>query len=428
MFRHVTILRPLRLRVFSLLFLGGFISNLGDWLDYLAVIVLIVYRWHLGVPALAAYSVLVALPGVVISPFAGVWADRWPRRATMITCDLLRAVMVLGLLWAPNIVVVLIIITSKSAVSTFFSPAQQSVIRFTVPENELLAASSLSQLSLQITKVLGPAVGGLIVAIGGIRIAFVCDSVSFLISALSLSLIPYLALRDLTKPEGITPEKPNFWRELRAGFTVIFTRKVLTVAVISMAVTIFIIFTFDSFGVLALQDVGLGPSLLGLAVGSVGLGTALGALVIGQWGYHISEFKTIALGNLIAGIMVSSVGIAILFRIQLFSIIWLATWFFIGIGAAALSVPYQYMLQKESPPQLMGRVFASVSSLQTSLQLLAPLIGALIVEAFSIGVVFSIAGLILAFLGIVLLFIRFRTSTPTTQGTPPLIGEEVEEA
>ncbi|MBV9789250.1 MAG: MFS transporter, partial [Chloroflexi bacterium] len=86
--KRLTILAPLQQRPFRLLFSGQVISDLGDWLDTIALFTLIVYRWNMGASALATLSVALALPWAVIAPLAGVWADRWPRKTVMIGADL----------------------------------------------------------------------------------------------------------------------------------------------------------------------------------------------------------------------------------------------------------------------------------------------------------------------------------------------------
>src|SRR3954454_7726856 len=180
---------PLKLREFRLLFSAQVASNLGDWLDYLALAVLIAYVWEDGPGALAALAVVLAVPWIAIAPFSGVLVDRWPKKAVLIGSDLARAAVVTGLVFAPNLGVLLVLAFLKVTFSTFFTPAEQATIRRVVPEDQLHAANSLSQFVLQATKVIGPALGGLLVAATSPRVAFGVDSATFLISALVLSFM-----------------------------------------------------------------------------------------------------------------------------------------------------------------------------------------------------------------------------------------------
>src|SRR5207248_2382765 len=108
--------------------------------------------------------------------------------------DLARAAVVTCLIFAPSIWVLLPLVFLKTLFSTAFGPAQQATIRATVPEGDLLAANSLSQLATQVTKVAGPALGGLIVATWSPRAAFGIDAVTFLVSAAILTRLPALKL------------------------------------------------------------------------------------------------------------------------------------------------------------------------------------------------------------------------------------------
>ena len=424
---RIGLLSPLRHRPFRLLFSGQVISDLGDWLNVLAILVLIVYRWHLGAAALAAFTVTMFLPIALIGPISGVWVDRWPRRTTMVVCDLTRAVLVLGLVWAPNLYVLLALVASTSTVSTFFSPARQAAIRSTVPDEDLLAANSLSQLSVQATKVIGPALGGVFVAIGGPHAAFFGDSASFLASAAILIRLPRLGVLAPAEQPGAAADS-HFWRQFRAGFVYIFHRRALTIAVSSVAMAAFIIFTFDALGTLALKDLGLGPTLLGLAVGGVGLGTAVGAVAIGQWGRRWHPFKIMGTGDVVAGAMVAIIGAGVIIHANGASAGWIVVWLIAGLGAAAMIVPYGYVLQRETEPALMGRVAATANGLQTTCQMIAPLIGAAIATWLGVGVVFAASGIGLAALGIVVLLIQLRTESAAgkTRAAVPAVGLDTE--
>lgn len=396
----MTIAAPLRHRPFRLLFSGQVISDVGDWLDYLALVVLIVYHWHYGVAALAALTVVMALPWAVVAPFSGVWVDRLPRRAVMVTCDVLRAAVVLGLFFAPNIYVLLVLVGLKFTVSTFFVPAQQASIRLTVPVDDLLAATSLSQLSLQATKVLGPSAGGILVAFAGPRPAFLVDSATYVVSALILSRLPLL------RQEAAEEGERAFWREFKAGLAYIVQRRALALGIGAMGAAIFLVFTFDALAPLALRSLDVSVKLLGLAIGGIGLGAALGSLAVGQWGQRFHPFALMGWGKVLAGGSVALVGLAVVADLHLHAAIWIPVLVAIGVGAAAILVPYGFVLQSETPPNLMGRVSVTADAVQTVLGLSAPPLGAVVASVFGVGTLFAVAGGGLALLGVVVYAIR----------------------
>jgi MFS family permease len=417
--QRIAILTPLRHRPFRYLFAGQVVSDLGDWLDFLALVALIVYRWELGPSALAALAVAAVLPSIIIAPFAGVWVDRLSRKHVMIAADLGRAVVVLGLVWAPDLVTLLVLEFLKMSLSTIFGPARQATIRELVPDEDLLPANGLSQLSVQGTKVLGPLIGSAIVSLAGPRAAFAVDAVTFLISAAFLTQIPARgtsAAEAASEDEDEDEEEPptSFWHELREGLVFIVRNRALGLAVFSMAAALFMIFTFDGLGPLALRDLGVGEALLGLAMGSVGLGTALGAVAVSQWAARIHPFVVMGAGKVVAGLLVAVVGGAAMLNANAAGVAWIPIWLAIGVGGAAIFVPYGYILQRETPPELMGRVFASANGLQTTFQLAAPVIGAAIAEITGIGFVLAVFGVGLAIVGVAVILLRPTVGTGVT--------------
>lgn len=403
------LLAPLRHRTFRLLFGGQVVSDLGDWLDFLALIALIVYQWDLGPSALAALSVAVALPFAVIAPLSGVWADRLPRTTLMVAADLGRALVVVGLVFAPNLSSVLALVFVRGVFSTFFGPARQATIAAVVPHDDLLAANSLSQLSFQLSKILGPVLGGLLVAAVGPRAAFLVNAVTFLFSAALIVQLPTLAPAAQTNEEP-AQQAPRFWREVREGLSYLIHRRSLVLAVASNSAAWLIIFTFDSLGVLALRNLGIGEALFGLTIGSIGLGTAAGAIAIGQWGKRIQPFVTMGVGQIGGGLVVALLGVAVTLHARGTGA-WVLVYLLIGLSAAAVFVPYGYVVQVETPPDVLGRVFATAGGIQNAVLLLAPPVGAVLAELWGVGVVFTAAGIGLALLGLVVFLLRPAVAT-----------------
>ncbi len=379
-----------------MLWSGQIISDLGDWLDFLALIALIVYRWDLGASALAALSVTVAVPRIIVGPIAGVWVDRWPRRTVMVVADIARAVIVAGLVFAPDFIAVLVLVFFKGVFSAAFGPARQASVRSTVPDDDLLAASSLGSLSVQVGKVFGPVLGGILVATAGPRAAFAVDSATFLVSALLLAQLPLLQAEPRTQTDE---SEPSFWTELREGIGYIVHRAALTIAIGSMSAALFMIFIIDSIGVLALRQLGVTEALFGVAVASIGLGTALGALAVSQWGRRYSPFRIMGIGQLVSGLAVAALGGAVVLSVRGTGLEWVLIYMITGLSAAAVMVSYSYIIQIETPRELMGRVASSAEGVQTTFQLMAPPLGAALAQIYGVGVVFGAAGLALAIVG-----------------------------
>ena len=412
------LLVALRHRPFRLLLSGQAVSDLGDWLDFVGLISLVVYTWEMGAAALAGISIAVALPRIVIGPFAGVWVDRWPQRTIMVASDFARAVTVFGLVFAPNLGTLLALVVVKNIFSTFFNPARQAAIRATVPEEDLLAANSASQASFQLGKVIGPTIGGLIVAATSPRTVFAIDAVTFLVSAAILIRLPRLNVAR-GQAEGEDEKGPSFWTEFREGVSYIVHRRALTLAIGSMSAALFMIFIIDSIGVLVLKELGVSRGLFGLAVGSIGLGTVLGALAVGQYGKKVHPFRIMGGGQILSGGMVALLGLAVIADVGGNGLQWVAVYMLIGFAAAAIFVPYGYVLQVETKQELIGRVFATADGVETGFQLIAPALGAALSEVWGVGPVFGVAGVALAVVGAIVFVMRPQVGTKDAEPSEP---------
>lgn len=388
--KKIALIAPLAHRPFRALFAGKVVSNLGDWLDILALLTLILYRWNLGPLAWGAYLTAFTLPAAIVGPVAGVWVDRLPRRTVMIACDLARAVIVLGLVWAPNLAAVLVLVTLKSTFSAFFNPAEQATIRSTVPHDDLIAANSLNKLSDNGARLLGPGLGGLVLAVGGLRGAFVADSASFLLSALILTRLPRIA-----SAPAIAHERRQFWPEFRAGVVHIRRRRALVMAVGSMIAGAFLIRATDTIGVVVLKDLGVTAGQLGLSFTCLGVGYVAGAIVVGQWGHTVSPLLLMGLAGLELGSLMAMMGVAVAQRMSGVGVDYFAAFVsrtLLGVGFATVGVTYGAIVQRETPSALMGRVSATTEMLTTVVPLVAPFVISALAAWLGVGWAFAIAG------------------------------------
>ena len=177
---------------FRNLWYGQVVSELGDWLNSIAIYALILKLSDSGM-AMAGAMMAKLLPIVLVSPIAGVVVDRVSRKTVMIVSDLLRCVVVLGFLLVEDrdvlwLVYALVIV--EISLSGFFEPARSAIIPSLVPKEDLVTANALSGSTWSVMLAFGAALGGVIVYLFGIKAAFILDAGTFILSAWFLSKIP----------------------------------------------------------------------------------------------------------------------------------------------------------------------------------------------------------------------------------------------
>jgi len=179
-------------RDFRTLYAANAISQMGDWLNVVALFSLLLELTGKG-EAVAIALLTRFLPMFFAGPAAGVLADRISRRAILIVSDLLRAALVLCLLLVrrpDQVWVAYAVVTAHSLVSAFFEPAQQAMLPNLVSEEDYPLAATLENSLWAVTLATGSALGGVVLAVVGRDAAFVCDAVSFLGSAALIARLP----------------------------------------------------------------------------------------------------------------------------------------------------------------------------------------------------------------------------------------------
>jgi MFS family permease len=198
------LLRPLRERRFALLWSGLTISLLGDGL-YTVAIAWTAYELS-GVPtALTLVGLAAAIPQLVVVLLGGVLSDRFERRRVMLAADSLRAFVValIGALAIADVLRLweLVALVGLYGIGTaMFAPAITALVPELVPQDHLLEANALNQISRPIMlRFVGPAVGGVLIAKTGVGWAFVADAASFLASLAALVAIGRRGASALTR-------------------------------------------------------------------------------------------------------------------------------------------------------------------------------------------------------------------------------------
>jgi MFS transporter, DHA3 family, macrolide efflux protein len=157
-------------RNLQLLFGGQVVSSFGDWL-YVVALVVLVYEVTGSATVVAALTFFRLLPYVLLLPFSGILADRGNRKVLMIVADLGRGVCMLGLLLVGargTLWLAFPLVFLATVLSSLFRPAMNSVLPTLVgDENKLAQANGLWSQMESLSFILGPALGGVLVLLGG---------------------------------------------------------------------------------------------------------------------------------------------------------------------------------------------------------------------------------------------------------------------
>jgi DHA3 family macrolide efflux protein-like MFS transporter len=369
----------LAIPAFRRLWAAQFVSIFGDFLAFFAVSSYISFRLHGSPRQVTFVMVSFLVPFAAIGPIAGVFVDRWDPRRTMIASDLIRAALIIAMIFARAPWQFYIVFALLSTISSFFVPAQSVATPLIVPREALISASAAMQQTVQVVRMLSPAVAGALVGYLGERSCYYLDSASFLASA---TLIGGIVL---------PAERPHQNKNVRSvvsdmnsGLKYVLGHPVIGFVVMAIAAAMFAISAFASLLAIYVRDVlHTGAYVYGATGAMVGAGTLAGAIAITPFAHRMKHPVRLILVGLI-GIAAS---VCVLASSSITAVA-LGACFGVGIGASLIVVPAFALLQSEAAPDMRGRV-TSIS-------------WALFAASQSVAIFF--AGDIAARVGIVLLY------------------------
>ena len=406
---------PLRLdRDYRWLWTGQAINGIGTQITRVALPYQ-VYVLTGSTLAVAALTAVQLVPILLFALGAGSVADAVDRRRLLLVTQLgllacSVALVGLSLLPATPLLALFAVAFVAAALTSIDQPARSSSIARLVPPERLPSAIALNQLNFQSASVIGPAIGGGLIATVGLPGAYVADVLSF-----SAALAGVLAIAPL--PPLTAVSRPGL-AAIREGLRFVSGRRViLSSFVIDLNAMVFGMPT-ALFPALALDVFRVGPGGLGLLAAAPAAGAFLGALLSG-W---ISRVRRTGLA-VIAAVAVWGGAIA-LFGLSTFS--FPLALFFLGIAGAAdvLSAVFRAtIVQLESPDELRGRV----TSIHTLVVTSGPRIGD--IEAATVGAIIGpqlsvISGGVLCVIGVAVVAMvypelaRHRTTTETPTAAP----------
>jgi MFS family permease len=376
---------------FVRLWIGQGTSFLGDAVSMVALVVLVVQVT--GTASAVGGALIARLLPTLASPLAGVLADRLDRRLVLVASDLARAVLVLGLVFARDLATIYVLVFFMGLARTIFNPAVRAAFPGVVGAGDLTRANALIGGTFSVSETAGPALGGLLVATVGVEAAFVLDSVTYLISAALLSLIP------LPRPQR-DEEEAGFADDLRSGFAYLARSRVPLAIVLGAFLTVLTVnITIPAEVFLAKRTFDAGNAGFGLLVGLYGGGMVLGSALMVALGNRVRLLPFYFCGVFAMALALIGTGLAPTFGLALGALA------IVGVANGTENVTTDTILQKRVPDAFLGRVF-SVRFLGFSVgEILAYGIGGAIVDASGARFTYLLAGAATAAAGLIILVV-----------------------
>ncbi len=352
-------------RNFRNLLTGQFISELGNWFNFIAGLGLIRVVSDASPMAAGLFFVFRLIPFAVISPIAGTFVDRFSRRQVMIWTDIARFFIALAFLlvttredlWIAYLATALL-----QVFSAFFEGAKNATTPNLTGSEGLLAGTALMFSTRFLLMAIGAALGGWAASIFGYEVAFVINAISFLLSAYLVWLIPEEATRDRVTGERMqsAEKRDSFMTEMREGLHYAFTNHfALTILLMNVIWAVgggAINVIFERGGGIYFAEIeGWNPDrAVAIMWTAAGLGLTVGMLVAHRANVILelrnrqSTFIWIML--VIHGLLFAVAG--------LMPTLWLFA-FFVFISRAVIGVEYaiqETLFQRSLPDHIRGRI------------------------------------------------------------------------
>ena len=386
----------LRLRPARLLAAASVPADFADWLDYTAIIALLVFTYHAGPWSMAFFAFALITPAIVVGPALAVYVDKWPLKRVLVLSNLGRALTTAFLILMPPPLLVIAAAFVRGAVDSAFTPARQAAIQATTPKALLGEANGLHQAINQVSKIAGPTLGGLL-------LVFVTPQIVFGINTMmSLIAVAILMITPVTRAVGALDVPESFRTQLFAGLAEFKSNAHLRRALIFAAVAFFAFFLYDAMIALLIAHLGMDASLFGVSVATAGAGGLVGGLIGGRLPF-VRPMRFMIGAAILSALVTLTIGAMAQFGMSVPPALFLAALFVMGGSTVFMMVPYRVLIQRDVDPSRVGRVVATGESVITAVMVGAPFLGGLIASIWGVPAAFVAGGLVLLVLGVVTL-------------------------
>jgi MFS family permease len=387
----------LRNRNFALLWFGQLLSQIGDQCLIVAGITL-VSDLSSSPLAMLIPALSIAAPQLLFGLVGGVIADRMDRKIVMVVADILRALIVLPILFITRLSQIWILYLAAAGlalVGVSFYPARNASLPKIVPEESLVTANGLIQGSTIIALVVGPAIAGVAVEIW-LPSAILFDSATFLASAIAIAV---MAIPRRDREISLIVGETDVWADIKAGLSFIYhspiLRRVLVVAgVATLGVGAVILLAIPHLK----AKLGAGGLEYGFAMSVLGLGSMLGGVIVTRISQRFST------STMVGGMLVLAGGAIVVFAYAPSYAMVLASVVIIGMCLVVARGTLNAVTQTLAPDEIRGRVQSAVNMMVVASTALSEGLSAVMGSVIDVQTVFVAAGIVTGVTGLVAVF------------------------
>jgi MFS family permease len=341
----------LTIRNYRLWVVGQGISLSGTWMQTVAQGLLVLHLTGSGT-ALGLVTALQTIPVLLFGPWGGVVADRFPKRRILYVTQAVSSVLalLLGTLVATGAIrieMVYLVALCLGAVSAVDNPTRQAFVVEMVGKDEIVNAVSLNSTEINLARVVGPALAGILIASVGLAVCFLINGLSFLAVLAVLAVLIAMRVGEL-RPTPIGPRVPG---QLRQGLRYVHASPVIRTILVMMAIIGTFTYEFSvSLPLFAEVTFRQGPATYAAMTAAMGLGAVVGGLYTASQG--IGSLRCLTIAALLFGATVLLTAVAPTLPLALLALVAVG---FCSIGFTSLG---NATLQLTSSAEMRGRVMA----------------------------------------------------------------------
>jgi len=384
------------------------LSLFGSMLVQYAII------WHITLTTRSGFILTIAtlaafLPQIIISLFAGVWADRYPRKFLIISADALTAVStlilaVLFLLGYGELWLLILASAIRSIGAGIQTPAVQAFLPQIVPTDRLIKVNGINGTLQPFIMIAAPITSGALLSAARLEAIFFID---VLTAILAVSLL--LMLKVPAHRKAAAEQTTGYLDDLKRGLTYIGQRRAIKR-----------LFAFFAFGFFLVAPVAfLSPLLVARTYGeevwrltanevTFFVGSIIGGIIMTVWGGFENRFRTIALAFILWGLLFAGLGLSSNFYL------YLGIMFLAGIPMPMLNVPTTTLLQETVDPDMQGRVFGVMQLITSAVMPLGMLVFGPLADVITVEVLLVVSSALMVIPGLWMLVDKCLNAAPRT--------------